>query len=90
MVLIALKVVPSDDFVLKIVWVFLCACMSFCLGFLLLFYQKIILGKPSECQRDRAQNGKPDLVVCEQQRRRPACVYEQADQRLCYLPSDKY
>ena len=30
---------------------------------------------------------KPDFVVCEQQRHRPVCVY---DQHLCYLLSGKY
>ena len=29
-------------------------------------------------------------VVCEQQRRRPACAYAQSDQRLCYSLIVKY
>ena len=29
-------------------------------------------------------------VVCEQQRRRPACATTQSDQRLCYLLFEKY
>ena len=29
-------------------------------------------------------------VVCEQQRRRPACAYAQSDQRLCYSLIGKY
>ena len=32
---------------------------------------------------------KHDLVACEQQRRRSACAFAQADQRLCCLLSGK-
>ena len=33
---------------------------------------------------------KPDVVACQQQRRRPACAFTKSDQCLCYSLSSKY